>query len=477
MVGVRNLISGDGKQAVLPELGNHINIRDVWVPEFYLQIKDVLLNKVENVCGGSKNYASTTGISQEVQSILADTDPYRQCKATVLPSFINNSMYWGDGFGENAGRTIYNVFKSLSPPSIVVTAAGNLVPTPVPPYKAKASKNFDVIIVGNLTCEGRRSGSSQQGEEVHIMAPGSEQLSADKNGNLMSFGGTSGATPLVTGSLAGFEWLSGYHPTPEEAKILLEKTAVPTHHSHDVPRLNGVGMVNAYKLGMVGEEFKRLCGKNISCFKRMIRDPAAYWFPEDSDLEEAVEQVFPECSQTCGKDVQTCADKDKVFKRLRKAVFLNPSSKKLWRYKACIYNSGDFPRIAKGAINTYKALFGPPQNGKEAHTVCKSDSDCTLVPASCLAENRVLHSTKPVLHSTKPVLQQVNEEANKVVKSMANVGLGDSDSATTNEGFVVMSKAEAEIQYATGQCKGVLCNGKCRCDNEETHTIVSYRPL
>ena len=40
---VRNLISGDGKQAVLPELGNHINIRDVWVPEFYLQNKYVLM--------------------------------------------------------------------------------------------------------------------------------------------------------------------------------------------------------------------------------------------------------------------------------------------------------------------------------------------------------------------------------------------------------------------------------------------------
>ena len=125
----------------------------------------------------------------------------------------------------------------------------------------------------------------------------------------------------MTGSLAGFEWLAGYHPTAEEAKILLEQTAILTPHSNENPRMNGVGMVNAYKLGMVGEEFKRLCGTDISCFKKMIRSPAAYKFPEDLGLEEAVEQAFPECSQTCGKNVTTCADKGVVFKRLRKAAF------------------------------------------------------------------------------------------------------------------------------------------------------------
>ena len=61
------------------------------------------------------------------------------------------------------------------------------------------------------------------------MAPGDYYLtSVDGDGNYRQFGGTSGATPLVTGSLAGFEWLSGYHPTAEEAKILLEKTAILT---------------------------------------------------------------------------------------------------------------------------------------------------------------------------------------------------------------------------------------------------------
>ena len=328
-------------------------------------------------------------------------------------------------------------FQIPLPPSIIVFSAGNDHPKSITKIRAKASKDFDVIIVGSLSPEGIRSDFSQQGEEVHIMAPSNSEIaSVDQNGNLINFGGTSGAAPLVTGSLAGFEWLSGYHPTAEEAKILLEQTAIPIPHSHENPRMNGVGMVNAYKLGMVGEEFKRLCGTNISCFKEMIRNPAAYKFPEDLGLEEAVKQAFPGCSQTCGKNVTTCADKDSVFKRLRKAAFLNPEHKPLWRYMACIYNSADFMRNTEGASNTYKALFGPSENGREAYTICKSDSDCMIAPC-------------------RPSV------------IISNAG---------SSGFWAITKAEAEMEYATGFCKGVLCNEKCRCDNEETFTVVYHLP-
>ena len=108
--------------------------------------------------------------SEQTSPILADDDSYKQCKATVLPSFINNSMGW-------SGSSAYNAFKSLSPPSILVLASGNNHPKPVVKIEAKASKDFDTILVGSLTPEGIRSGFSQQGEEVHIMAPG--RLRAD----------------------------------------------------------------------------------------------------------------------------------------------------------------------------------------------------------------------------------------------------------------------------------------------------------
>ena len=115
---------------------------------------------------------------------------------------------------------------------------------------------------------------SQEHEEVHILAPSDSWrliTSSDENGTLRRFGGTSGAVPLVTGSLAGFEWLSGYHPTAKEVKLLLEQTAIPTLSSNVEPRLNGFGMVNAYKLGMVGKRLKEICGTDVSCFKDRIQ--------------------------------------------------------------------------------------------------------------------------------------------------------------------------------------------------------------
>lgn len=125
-------------------------------------------------------------------------------------------------------------------------SAGNNHPFPLRASKAQASREIDAVVVGSIAPDGQRSGFSQQGREVHVSAPADYYMSSvDRNGNYAKFGGTSGATPLVTGSLAGFEWLSGYHPIAAEAKLLLEKTAIPTLSANKDPRMNGVGMLNA----------------------------------------------------------------------------------------------------------------------------------------------------------------------------------------------------------------------------------------
>ena len=223
----------------------------------------------------------------------------------------------------------------------------------------------------------------------------------------------------MTGSLAGFTWLSGYSPTPKEAKILLEKTAIPTEYSNDKPRKNGVGMVNAYKLGIVGKELKQMCGTNISCFEEKIWNPSTYQFLEDQGLEEDVYRAFPECNPTCGGiSNDSCANKAEVFTRLRQAAFLNPASKKLWISLTCIYEHRGFKKTAQGAARTYRSLF---DKGPEAFDVCRQDADCVLIPP---CEDRK--------------------------------GL-----------FSAMTKARAEMNYALQKCP-FLCNGKCRCDQTET---------
>ena len=356
------------------------------------------------------------------------TSVNKQCEANILPSYINSSMIW-EWYGESGEKSIYRIFQKLSPPSIIVTAAGNSAPESVSPVKVKASKDFDAIIVGSMTPDGQHSSFSQQSEEVHILAPSDYlQVSADNSGTTKWMGWTSGATPMVTGGLSGFDWLSGYHPTAKEAKILLEKTAIPTRYSNDKPRENGVGMLNSYKLGMVGKRLKEICGYNQSCIKKMIQNPSLYNFPTDKGLPQALKGIFPECDvDACSNKSSNegvCRNKEAVFKRLRKAVLLDSSNGELWRYLSCIYKSNGFHENAKGAIEFYKNSVAP-----HGVAYCKEDTDCTLIP-SC---SRFVKSSLPPLQA--------------------------------------VTKQEAEIFYIFGEPScNKSCNGKCRCGNKETVT-------
>ena len=366
--------------------------------------------------------------------ILHSDNSYTQCKAKNLPSFINISLGWGGPYNMVAEEGL----KALSPPSIIVTSAGNnkndVPPEHLIPYnKTKASQEFDVIIVGSLSPTGRISGFSQMGEEVHIVAPSNYELTtANDNGKYEKFSGTSGATPLVTGSLGGFTLLAGYQPTPEEAKLLLKNTAIPTLVSNEDNKniRSGVGMVNAYKLGMVGKRLKQTCGTNISCFKEYIQKDATYQFPEDKGLFQEVNQAFPECSsnQCQNKSNSVCADKASTFKRLRKAAFLNPHNKELWQHISCIYYSGDFAQNAKGAMSVYKAIFGMTEGYDSllAYKSCEVDTDCIHVP-SCSYFERT--------------------------------------------GRILLQPASKDY---VAECQGTaLCNNKCRCTNNEEYGIPS----
>lgn len=405
----------------------------VLVAAIILAVTGYVAYKASNNNDLKTNEFSTEDLNQDSsdqnsRSIATASDSYEQCKSRSLPSFINVSLTWsGQLFGE--------ALKQLSPPSVVVVAAGNDHPDPLPQEKVKISQDLDAIVVGSLAPDGKRSRFSQEHPEVHIMAPSDYyQISADENGNRVSFGGTSAAAPLVTGSLAGFEWLSGYHPTAEEAKILLAKTAIPHEYSHDKPPTNGVGILNSYKLGMVGKKLKELCGTDISCFKEKIKEDSSYDFPEDQGLIEAVKLAFPECSPDhCNVEFFICTDKAKVFKRLRKAAFLNPSDKQLWKYVACAYNSSGFSKNREGVLSIYKSLFGPLKENKETHTFCHMSADCSLIPASGCNVNTA--------SNTRP--------------------------------FLAVTSAESEIYHTENQClPNSLCNKKCRCGNKEKVNVV-----
>ena len=336
-VKVTRLISGDGPQSVLPEIG-----RDR-VPVFY------------------------TGFSED---FVSASDQLK--KSGQLPSFINNSMGWANLLGEWNPQAIFEAFKSLSPPAVSVVSAGNDFfeshAEMAAESKIKASKNFDLVIVGSLSPEGFVSNFSEEYDEVNILAPSDTYItSADLKGEPISFGGTSGAAPLLTASLGGFEWLSGYHPSAEESKLLLEKTATPTVHIYEKPRRNGSGLLNTYKLGRVGKLLREKCrGKGSDCFKREIRNDRNYKFEPDETLKRDLARIFPACPVSGAKRRGrggSCDEKEDVFNRLRRSVLLSPKRSDLWKVLGCIYGEAGFSenkkllsRIALAARSKKKAL-------------------------------------------------------------------------------------------------------------------------
>ena len=343
-IGVKNLIADEALHAVLPELGNR---------------KTPFLNTIFDSYSAS-DYKKGKGYKPAL-SLYETSYPgdylfgFNKKRA---PSYINNSMSWGES------QDIYEVFQKLASSkaskSIIVSTSGNDFPTAIDPVKNQASKNFDAILVGSFSPYGLVSKFSQSGEELSIIAPSDDWItSAGKSWENEQFGGTSGAAPLVTGSLAGFEWLSGYHPTAKEAKILLEKTALPTLHSHEKPRINGAGLLNAYKLGEVAKRLKEKCqGKIIFCFKEEILKDENYYFPEDKSLKRDLRRVFPTCSKgenTESKLPASCEQKSELFKRLRKAVLLNPN-KELLSSLSCIYKRAGFNHNAEALNKLAMAL-------------------------------------------------------------------------------------------------------------------------
>ena len=274
----------------------------------------------------------------------------------------------------------YNALKPLSPPSVLVAdVETNSVNQDI---QIKASKKFDLILVGSLSPDGLISDTSNSNKEVHILAPDA-LINTTQWNHTYSFTNNHGASSLVTGSLAGFEWLAGYHPTAEEAKILLKNTAIPTIYSHEKPRTNGAGLLNAYKLGMVGKRLKQKCPidscddlqskrkrkkcvrenqrQQKVCFQREINNKENYAFNLDPGLTTDIATAFPSCgTQNATDQNNDCTTKERIFKRLRQAVFLNPEKKDLWTYLSCIYKAEGFSQNSE-ALDRISLALSPKQ--------------------------------------------------------------------------------------------------------------------
>ena len=200
--------------------------------------------------------------------------------------------------------------------------------------------------------------------------------------------------------------------------------------------------------------------------KKLIQSESIYNFPEDHGLSEALNQAFPECSRTHCKSNNNsssamCSDKAALVERLRKAAFLNPQNKELWRNLACVYASGGFIENSKGIMSFYQALSGKTY-AQKGDQYCYVDEDCTFVPVCNNGRTKICDpETGLICHEDKKnICYHINNQV--ICKKLDSSNL------------IPMNKDMAEI-YHLENClnENTLCNNKCRCGNKEEIKVFS----
>lgn len=97
----------------------------------------------------------------------------------------------------------------------------------------------------------------------------------------------------------------------------------------------------------MGKLLKQKCiNKSTDCFGEEIRKEENYHFTKPVGLNEDLRKVFPECSkqgEMRGRVSRgNCAEKERVFKDLRRTVLLEPDSWDFWEVLSCIYKEAGF---------------------------------------------------------------------------------------------------------------------------------------
>ncbi len=311
---VSNIVTGPKASAVIPA-ENPIPYRNIQFLDLFLLNYEVF----SRACSRNENCPSYINASLPIQGAMS------------FLGFLISSMH--------AQGTTFVVSANND---------GKLVPS----VKRKLSLDKKIIVVASLAPDGRPSNFTSFGDTVTISAPSDFSIrSYDDEGNPHNFSGTSGAAPLVTGTLGGFTLLSQLHLNTRQADLLLRKTAIPIPNL-PTGHLLGAGMLNAYKIGMIAHRIKNRCrdqrgdGKD-KCLSDLLESEGTYRFEEESSrlFEEAMES-FPQCSGKQSGNIDDCGDKMEAFNNLRRAALLNSTDPKMWDAVACVKEYFGVKKIA-----------------------------------------------------------------------------------------------------------------------------------
>lgn len=235
----------------------------------------------------------------------------------VKPQVISNSMGW-------TSESVLELATEVDQMGIIwVMAAGNDHPNEIAAHERAAP----VISVGSYSPRGLQTLSSQESEQLDILAPADEyQAAIDGHGQEVLFGETSGATPLVSGSIANAKALI---PSLSRAQIesLIKRTAIRSFHSLYSEK-NKAGLFNAYRFFKVVQRLHSVCGTSASCVQAQMDKRQNYLF-DSAALSPRIQSVCKSRNSLSKEEM----------KSLRAQYLLNAEQTQYARLLACVYRN------------------------------------------------------------------------------------------------------------------------------------------
>ncbi len=230
--------------------------------------------------------------------------------------------------------------------SILIQASGNDWSKGSPLLKLTTNNFINTlddpqILVGAMGPDGIATQYSQEGKKVSILAPvGNYEYTTCSTKPCTSLSGTSFAAPQVTYMFKVVREL-----LPEISKKSLLKimnlSATPTYHSvFEQPQMNGVGLLNGYKMWRMSLKIKDKCKSSTNtseCIQAQLKAHDISKFEKKYDHSTLFNQNFPSCGASEFQGL-SCEEKKSKFNNLRKNFLLDTKNDTLRRSLQCAYS-------------------------------------------------------------------------------------------------------------------------------------------
>lgn len=252
------------------------------------------------------------------------------------PWVISNSMGW-------TSPEVLPLAQEVDSLGVIwVMAAGNDHPQKIVEHERVAP----VVSVGSYSPRGLQTLTSQESDQLDILAPADQyQASINGVGEHELFGETSGATPLVSGTIANIKSLLPAM-TRQQVEYLLKRTAFRSFHGL-YSQENKTGLLNSYKAFKVAERLKDRCQLDSSCMAQEILK---------SDLYEFKMPLSERAKNLC-ESKEVLGEED--MKALRRAHLLSQSPQAT-RALGCAYRNDGYNINADYYFNLVLIQTNPP---------------------------------------------------------------------------------------------------------------------